>query len=56
MELVRIEKTRIDNSKGRRTVRVYQLKPGPSISREVLKWLIISVTSIAIGVRWGLHM
>ena len=55
MELVRIEKTRMDK-KGTRAVRVYQRKPKPPLSREVLKWTIVVTTSIAIGVRWGMFM
>ena len=56
MKLVRIEKTQVDNKKGRRTVRVYQHVPGPALSGEVLKWVITIVASIAIGVHWGTHL
>ncbi len=56
MKLVRIEKTQVDNKKGRRTVRVYQNVPDPDFSGEVLKWVITIVASIAIGVHWGTHL
>lgn len=56
MELVRIEKTQIDQKRNRRTVRVYQRKPRHWLSREVLRWTIVIASSIAIGVHWGQHL
>jgi len=56
MTLVRIEKTQVDNKKGRRTVRVYENVPGPELPGEILKWVITIVASIAIGVHWGTHL
>jgi len=56
MELERVEKTEIDRTTGRKTVRTYRRAKAPWISREVLKWVTVIGLSLAIGIRWGLHM